>query len=65
MLDLDRDVVGQLRVASVQRFDDPTRVSRAVEEIGIAEGDVLGAGGDLLIDVASTTSTGTTRNWPS
>ena len=38
-------------MARVQRFDDSAGMSRAVEEIGIAEGDVLGAGGHLLIDV--------------
>ena len=51
VLDLDRDVVGQRRMPRVQRLDDAPRVRRAVEEVGIAEGDVLGAGGDLLIDV--------------
>jgi len=34
-------------VRRVQRRHDPHRVRRAVEEIGITEGDVLGAGGHL------------------
>ena len=41
MLDLDGDVVGDLRVRGVQRVDDAHRVRRTVEEIGIAERDVL------------------------
>ena len=35
----------------VQRLDDGHRVAGAVEEIGIAEGDVLRAGGDLAANV--------------
>ena len=35
----------------VQRFDDTLGVGGAVEEVGIAKGDVLGAAGDLLVDV--------------
>ena len=35
----------------MQRLDKIGGVARAVEEIGIAEGDVLGAGGHLLADV--------------
>ena len=37
VLDLDDRVVGELRELAVQRLDDPPRVRRAVEEIGIAE----------------------------
>ena len=51
VLDLDRHVVGQRREAAVQLIDDRQRVSRAVEEVGVAEGDVLRAGVDLLADV--------------
>ncbi len=51
MLDLDRDVVAHVRMRRVQRVDDAHRVRRAVEEIGIAERDVRGAGGDLRGDV--------------
>ena len=51
MLDLDRDVVGHVGMRGVQRLDDAHRVRRAVEEIGIAEGDVLGARRDLRRDV--------------
>jgi hypothetical protein len=36
----------------------------AVEEIRIAEADVLRAGGDCAPISASTTSGGTMRNWP-
>jgi hypothetical protein len=41
VLDLDRHVIGDGRVRGMQRFDDPDRVGRPVEEIGIAESDVL------------------------
>ena len=51
VLDLDRDVVGDTRKSRREPFDDAPRVRRPVEEIGIAEGDVLGARGDLLADV--------------
>ena len=51
VLDLDGGVVGERRKFLVQRFDDAHGVRGAVEEIGIAEGDVLGAGCDLLANV--------------
>ena len=51
VLDLDRDVVAHVRVPGRKRLDDPTRVGRAVEEVGVAEGDVLRAGVHLLGDV--------------
>ena len=51
MLDLDGDVVGEAREFAVQRLDDRQSVGRAIEEIGIAKGDVLGAGVDLAADV--------------
>ena len=38
-------------MALMQGFDDPTRMSGTVEEIGIAKGDVLHAGGNLLVDI--------------
>ena len=43
VLDLDRDVVADRRMRRVQRLDDAHRVRRTVEEIGIAERDVLRA----------------------
>ena len=51
VLDLDRDVVAHARVRFVQPFDDPHRVRRTVEEVGIAECDVPRATGDLGGDV--------------
>ena len=51
VLDLDRHVVGEIRESLVQRLDDADGVGGAVEEIGVAEGNVLGAGRDLLRDV--------------
>ena len=51
MLDLDRDVVGDAGQFRGEPFDDAPRVRRTVEEIGIAEGDVLCARRDLLADV--------------
>ena len=51
MFDLDRDVVRHRRELSRQTFDDGQCVGRPVEEVGIAEGDVLGAGCDLGGDV--------------
>ena len=37
MLDLDGDVVAELREFAVQRLDNGQRVRRAIEKIGIAE----------------------------
>ena len=51
VLDLDGDVVAELREFAVQRLDDGQRVRRPIEEIGIAEGDVLGARIDLAANV--------------
>ena len=51
MLDFDGDVVRKLRKFRVQIADDRERVADAIEKIGIAEGDVPGARGDLLADI--------------
>ena len=51
VLDLDGDVVGEPRAFAMQRLDDRDGVAGAVEEIGVAEGDVRGAGGHLAADV--------------
>ena len=51
MFDFDGDVVGQMRMVSVKSFDDASGVGDAVEEIGIAEGDVSRASRDLLTNV--------------
>ena len=42
---------GQVRVVLVDGRDDPTGMKRGVEEVGIGERHVAGAGGDQLIDV--------------
>src|SRR5690349_9099518 len=47
MLDLDGGIVGQFREITVKRLDDANRMCGAVEEIRIAERDVLGAGRHL------------------
>src|SRR5215510_11642322 len=44
MFDLDRDIVGEIRMRLVKRVDDSHGVRRTVEEIRIAERDVLSAG---------------------
>jgi hypothetical protein len=49
--DLDGGVVGEQRMLSMQSFDNAGGVRDAVEEIGIAEGDVLGTRLDLLANV--------------
>ena len=51
VLDLDRHVVGDARVGRVKRLDEPHRVCRSIEEIGIAERDVPRPGGDLRRDI--------------
>ena len=51
VLHLDGHVVGERRPLAVQRFHNGDGVAGAVQKIGIAEGDVLGAGGYLLADV--------------
>ena len=51
VLDLDCDVVGERRPFAVECFKDRDGVARTVEEIGVAEGDVLRAGGDLAANV--------------
>ena len=51
MLHLDGDVVAEPGPLRVQRFDDGDGVAGAVEEIGVAESDVGGAGGHLAADV--------------
>ena len=51
VLDLDGDIVGQSREFAVECADDVEGVARTVEEIRVAEGDVLRAGGDLTANV--------------
>ena len=51
VLDLRREIERQRRELGVHRPDNRQRVARAVQEIGIAEGDVRGAGRCLLADV--------------
>ena len=51
MFDLDGRVVGDVGEFGVERFHDAHGVRGAVEEIGIAEGDVARARGDLLPDI--------------
>ena len=52
MLDLDHDVVGEPRPLAGERLDDAARVRGTVQEVGIAERDVLRASGDLGADIA-------------
>src|SRR6185295_2240051 len=52
MLDLDRDVVADLRMLRVQGARDPHRVRRAVEEVGVAKGDVSGARRNLVVEIS-------------
>src|ERR1039458_10403869 len=51
VLDLDGDVVSQRGPFAVEGLDDGDSMAGAVEEIGVAEGDVLRAGGHLPADV--------------
>src|SRR5712692_7670127 len=51
MLDLDGDVVGEAGMLGMKIFHQSHRVSRTIEKIGIAEGDVLGARGHLAANV--------------
>ena len=51
VLDLDRDVVADAGELARQRLDDAQGVRRTVEEVGIAERDVLRARRDLRADV--------------
>ena len=51
VFDFDGDIVGEMRMLCVERFDNSRGVCDAIEKIGIAEGDVLGAGFDLLSNV--------------
>ena len=51
VFDFDGDVVGEMRMLCVEHFDNSRGVSNAIEKIGIAECDVLGAGFDLLANV--------------
>src|SRR5215510_2196310 len=44
---LDYDVVSHIGKFAMQRFNDPSRVSRTIEEIRIAERDVAGTLFDL------------------
>ena len=56
VLDLDRGVEGQRRELGVQRLDQAQRVAQAIEEVGVAEGDVLGSGSYLPASRAPTAS---------
>jgi hypothetical protein len=51
VFDLDRGVVGDAGKLLREVLDNATRVRGPVEKIGIAEGDVLGAGRNLLADI--------------
>src|SRR6516162_1760880 len=51
MLDLDGHVVCELRKFTVQRVNERNGVADAIEEVGIAERDVLRASGNLLANV--------------
>ena len=51
MLDLDGDVVAEGRVAATEHAQQLAAVGEGVEEVGVAEGDVLGAEFDLGVDV--------------
>ena len=51
VLDLDRDVVGEVGMLAVERLDDWQRVADAVEEVRVAEGDVPRPGANLAADV--------------
>ena len=51
VLDLDRDVVAQLRMLRVQRAHQRQRVTGSVQEVRVAERDVARAGAHLAADV--------------
>ena len=51
MFDFYGGVVGKLREFRVKQFNNPRGVGDAIKEIGIAKGDVPGAGLDLLADI--------------
>src|ERR1700688_689537 len=51
MLDFDGDVISERREVLLHPLDDAHAVGRAVEEIRIAEGDMLRPGLHLLADV--------------
>src|ERR1051325_6876340 len=51
MLDFYRDVVTQLRKFPMHRFNNGNSVSGSIENIGIAERNVLGARSSLLANV--------------
>ena len=51
MFDFYGGVVGKLREFRVKQFNNPRGVGDTIKEIGIAKGDVLGAGLDLLADI--------------
>ena len=51
MLDLNGHVVGELREFTVQGLDERNGVPDSVEKVWIAEGDMLGTGGNLLANV--------------
>ena len=52
VLDLDGNVVSERGKFAMQRLDDGDGVANTVEEVGVAEGNVAGAGGDLLANVS-------------
>ena len=51
MFDFDGHVVGQMRMVGVKSFENTSGVGDAIEEIRVAEGDVLRACCDLLTNV--------------
>src|SRR5947209_426676 len=51
VLYLNSDVVGEVGPFAVERLDYADRVRGSVEKVGVAKGDVAGAGGHLLADV--------------
>jgi len=57
VLDLDRDVIGEVRELPMELFPQTDSVADAVKEIRIAESDVLGTTGYLLANVLDDHST--------
>src|SRR5260221_3701923 len=51
MFDFDGGIVGEPRILGVKSFNDARGVGDAVKKIGIAEGDVFGAGLHLLANI--------------
>ena len=51
MFDFGGDVERQFRELRMHGAGDAQRMPGSIEEIGIAEGDMFGAGGDLVANV--------------